>query len=100
MTGRKTKTGNKAQSGSTRKPAKRHSLGRRLLKFFFSSASALAIFAAGWAGGWLAVGGPLPCALLGAFMFVGLFAMLVGERFKQEAETEQLNEALARHQKR
>ncbi len=28
-----------------RKPAKRHSLGRRLLKFFFSSASALAIFA-------------------------------------------------------
>ncbi|MCX2695978.1 MULTISPECIES: peptidoglycan-binding domain-containing protein [Ochrobactrum] len=45
MTGRKTKTGNKAQSGSTRKPAKRHSLGRRLLKFFFSSASALAIFA-------------------------------------------------------
>lgn len=28
-----------------RKPAKQHSLGRRLLKFFFSSASALAIFA-------------------------------------------------------
>ena len=71
--------------------------GRTML---WAGVSALAIFAAGWAGGWLAVGGPLPCALLGAFMFVGLFAMLVGERFKQEAETEQLNEALARHQKR
>ena len=71
--------------------------GRTML---WAGVSALAIFAAGWAGGWLAVGGPLPCALLGAFMFVGLFAMLVGERFKQEVETVQLNEALARHQKK
>lgn len=36
---------NRAKSGSTRKPAKRPSLGRRLLQAFFSSASALAIFA-------------------------------------------------------
>ncbi|WP_273725549.1 peptidoglycan-binding domain-containing protein [Brucella gallinifaecis] len=45
MSGTKTKPMNKARSGSTRKPAKRPSLGRRLLQVFFSSASALAIFA-------------------------------------------------------
>lgn len=71
--------------------------GRALL---WAGGSALAIFAASLAGGWLAAGGALPCALLGAFMFVGLFAMLVGERFKQEVETAELNEALARHQKK
>ncbi|MDR6431495.1 peptidoglycan-binding domain-containing protein [Brucella pseudogrignonensis] len=45
MSGTKTKTVNRARSGSTRKPAKRPSLGRRLLQVFFSSASALAMFA-------------------------------------------------------
>ena len=71
--------------------------GRSLI---WAGGSALAIFAASLAGGWLAAGGLLPCALLGVFMFVGLFAMLVGERFKQEVETAELNEALARHQKK
>lgn len=71
--------------------------GRALL---WAGGSALAIFAASLAGGWLAAGGALSCVLLGAFMFVGLFMMLVGERFKQEVETVQLNEALARHQKK
>ena len=33
-------------------------------------------------------------ALLGALMFAGLIAMLIGEQFKQEIETDQLNEAL------
>ncbi len=42
--------------------------------------------------------GWLPGLLLGAAMFVGLFAMLIGERFKQEIETDQLNEAL-RHRR-
>ncbi|URQ74189.1 MAG: peptidoglycan-binding protein [Candidatus Ochrobactrum gambitense] len=49
MTGRTTKTGSRTQSGSqnrsTRRPAKQRSLGARLLKFFFNSASALAIVA-------------------------------------------------------
>ncbi|MFD1197656.1 peptidoglycan-binding protein [Brucella gallinifaecis] len=45
MSGTKTKTVNRAKSGTARKPAKRPSLGRRLLRGFFSSASALAIFA-------------------------------------------------------
>lgn len=58
--------------------------------------SALAISAASLLGGWLAVPGWLPGLLLGAAMFAGLFAMLVGERFKQEIETDQLNEALRR----
>ena len=38
--------------------------------------------------------------LLAAVMFAGLLAMLIGERFKQEMESQQLNEALARHQKK
>lgn len=58
--------------------------------------SALAIFAVSLWRGWLAVPGWLPSLLLGAAMFAGLFAMLIGERFKQELETEQLNEALRR----
>ena len=62
----------------------------------WAGASALAVFAASLWGGWLAVPGWLPGLLLGAAMFVGLFAMLIGEQFKQEIETEQLNDALRR----
>ena len=62
----------------------------------WAGASALAILATSLWGGWLAVPGWLPGLLLGAAMFVGLFAMLIGEQFKQEIETEQLNEALHR----
>ena len=62
----------------------------------WAALSALAISAASLLGGWLAVPGWLPGLLLGAAMFAGLFAMLIGERFKQEIETDQLNEALRR----
>ena len=58
--------------------------------------SSVVIFAASLLGGWLALPGWLPGLLLGALMFAGLLAMLIGERFKQELETEQLNEALRR----
>ena len=71
--------------------------GRAVL---WAGVSALAIFVLSLAGGWLAAGGWPACALLGAFMFAGLFLMLVGERFRQEMESQQLNEALARHQKK
>lgn len=58
--------------------------------------SSIVIFAASLLGGWLALPGWLPGVLLGALMFAGLLAMLIGERFRQELETEQLNEALRR----
>lgn len=62
----------------------------------WAGASALAIFAASLWGSWLAAPGWLPGLLLGAAMFAGLIAMLIGEQFKQEIETDQLNEALRR----
>ena len=37
-----------------------------------------------------------PGLLLGTLMFAGLIAMLIGEQFKQEIETDQLNESLRR----
>lgn len=68
--------------------------GRAVLWALLSS---LAILIVSLAGGWLAPGGALASALLAVVMCLGLFAMLVGERFKQETETAQLNEGLARH---
>lgn len=68
--------------------------GRAML---WAGLSSLDILAASRLGGWLALPGWLPSLLLGAVMFAGLLAMLIGERFKQEIETEQLNRALARH---
>ena len=66
---------------------------RAMLWAALSSAGILAVSL--W-GGWLALPGWLPCLLLGALMFAGLLMMLLGEHFKQELETQQLNEALRR----
>ncbi|MGN0996953.1 MAG: hypothetical protein ACI4PG_08580 [Candidatus Ventricola sp.] len=70
--------------------------GRAML---WAGLSSLSIFAACLLGGWLAMPGWLPSLLLAAAMFAGLLAMLIGERFKQEIETEQLNEGLARRRR-
>lgn len=60
----------------------------------WAGVSSMVILVAGMLGDWLALPGWLPGLMLGVLMFVGLTAMLIGERFKQELETEQLNEAL------
>ncbi len=62
-------------------------------------ASALAVFALSHFGGWFR-GYPIWCPMLmGLFMLFGCAAILVGQKFAQEAETALLNEQLRRHQK-